>query len=92
MISSLEINLAMRRAFTNLYQKRETKAETYEGETVKSQVSSLTTAATKSRPNQEKKESIAGRAPSPETGHRYDWNQAVLATLRYSTSTVRMGL
>ncbi|KAK0431573.1 hypothetical protein EV421DRAFT_164958 [Armillaria borealis] len=42
MISSLETNLAMRRAFTNLYQKRETKAETYEGETVKSQVSSLT--------------------------------------------------
>ncbi|PBK67972.1 hypothetical protein ARMSODRAFT_958521 [Armillaria solidipes] len=75
MISSLEINLAMRRTFTNLYQKRETKAEAsaYEGET--------------------KKESIAGRAPSPETGHRYGWNQAILArVIRYSTSTVRMGL
>ncbi|KAK0215234.1 hypothetical protein EDD85DRAFT_798743 [Armillaria nabsnona] len=44
MISSLEMNLAMCRAFTNIYQKRERKVETsaYEGETVKNQVSSRT--------------------------------------------------
>ncbi|PBK67998.1 hypothetical protein ARMSODRAFT_958530 [Armillaria solidipes] len=64
MISTLEINLALRRAFKNQYQKRETKAKTsLKGETVQSQVSIVTgktTAATKKRLNQETKEPNAG--------------------------------
>ncbi|KAK0437359.1 hypothetical protein EV421DRAFT_1028500 [Armillaria borealis] len=96
MISTLQINIALRRAFKDRYQKRETKAKaSLKGETVQSSVSIVTgktTAATTNRPNQEKKEPNAGRAPSPEKGYRHGWNQEILATLRYSTSTFRMGL
>ncbi|KAK0220870.1 hypothetical protein EDD85DRAFT_960775 [Armillaria nabsnona] len=95
MISTLQINLALRRAFKDRYQKRETKAKiSSKGEMVQNQihiVTGKTTAATKNRPHQEKKEYTSGRAPSPETGYRHSWNREVLAMLRYSTSTVRMG-
>ncbi|SJL16489.1 uncharacterized protein ARMOST_20015 [Armillaria ostoyae] len=94
MISTLEINLALHCAFKNWYQKRETKSKTsLKGETVQSQVSTgKTTAATKKRLNQEAKEPNTGRVPSPETSYRHGWNQEILATFRYATSTFQMGL
>ncbi|KAK0214383.1 hypothetical protein IW262DRAFT_1466123 [Armillaria fumosa] len=92
MISTLEINLALRRAFKDRYQKRETKAK---GETVQNQihiVTGKTSVATKNLPQQERKESISGRALSLETSYRHSWNQEVMAMFRYSTSTFQMGL
>ncbi|PBK68029.1 hypothetical protein ARMSODRAFT_1020060 [Armillaria solidipes] len=65
MISTLEINLALRSAFKNQYQKRETKAKTsFKGETVKSQVSIVTgKTTTKKRLNQETKGPNAEHLP-----------------------------
>ncbi|KAK0437385.1 hypothetical protein EV421DRAFT_1739098 [Armillaria borealis] len=61
-----KINLALRRAFKNQYQKRETKAKTsLKGETVQSQVSIVTgktMAAKKKCLNQETKEPNAGNS------------------------------
>ncbi|KAK0476329.1 hypothetical protein IW261DRAFT_1421641 [Armillaria novae-zelandiae] len=94
MISTLEINRALRRAFKDRYQRRETKVNIpSKGEMVQNQIHIVTgkTSVTKNRPHQERKES-AGRAPSPEATYRHSWNQEVLAMLRYSTSTFRMGL
>ncbi|KAK0220847.1 hypothetical protein EDD85DRAFT_941871 [Armillaria nabsnona] len=65
MISTLHINVALRRAFKDRYQKRETKAKiSPKGELVKSPVSIMTgKSTTKNCQNQEEKALNAGRAP-----------------------------
>ncbi|KAK0476355.1 hypothetical protein IW261DRAFT_1490824 [Armillaria novae-zelandiae] len=95
MISTLEINRALRRAFKDRYQKRETKANILsKGEIVQTanQIHIVTEkpSVAKNHPYEERKKSIA--APSPETSYRHNWNQEVMVMLRYSTSTFRMGL